>query len=108
MEGLGHGKPHETEARHIITAEPMLHDIGRAGILHRYGAEAIEAQHVLAVFVIDSKKCLGTAGIMTFSGMLPQEIVQSGFAAIERLAVVLLADRLPCQGGSLICAWAAL
>jgi len=91
-----------------MTAEPPFHDIGRTGILHRCGAKAIEAKYGLPVLIINSQERLGPAGLMAFSGMLTQETVQGGVAAIEGLAVVLFADGSSCQGGRLICAWAEL
>src|ERR1700722_2964418 len=93
------GQARQAKRRHVVPSQPAPHNFRRPGVCDRCRTQAVEAENGFVVGVVDGKKRLGAAEIVTLAGMAAEELIQRFFAAVESFAIMAFGNRLfmPCH-----------
>ena len=82
-----------------MSCEPAPYDVRRPGIVNRGWTQAIEGENGFVVSIVNRKKCFRAAPVVALASVSAQEFIERFFAAVERFAIMLFADRffVPCR-----------
>ena len=77
-----------------MTGQAAFYDFRRPGIFNRGRAQAVKTENGLIVAVVNREEGFRRAQIVALAGVTAQEFIQRVLSAVERIAIMFLADRL--------------
>src|SRR5437763_8029303 len=83
------GQSSETKHRHIVTAETLFHDHGRAAVFDRGRAQCVKSENTFRLTGRRGDKAFRAATVVVLASILLQIEIEFGRAAVKGSAVMV-------------------